>query len=352
MVIRAHSVPILPSGLSAMQERLLRSNTFVRLVSAPTGSGKSYAFMRAVLDENAHVLFIVPTKRLLQNLIDAAREQAREKLRQRGWGDAQVEAWIEERIVEWSGNQASDGGESLAAARVRQFLNSGAPSGGRVIFAIPEVVVTMISGIRLTGASAINPFLYLRQFDHVVFDEFHTIDDRSFGLACLFSLLAVTERRGKVSFLSATPVDVTTVLERLGVGAGEVEQISEEMSAGHPPGHRPIHGDVALVLRECSLPESIRLHIDAVRASIAAGRTVIIIFDSLKRLKQEEPTIRDGRYRQSGSKTGESSRSAQSTIHGEGRASRGVAAGTPTPVTTTCCCVPLRSKTASPSAAR
>ena len=292
MIIRAHSVPLLPSGLSRMQERLLRSDKLVRLVSAPTGSGKSYAFMRAVLDEEAHVLFIVPTKRLLQNLIDDAREQAREQLRSRGWAKSQVEAWIDEQIVEWSGNQASDGTESLASARVRQFLNGGVHSGGRVIFAIPEVVVSMISGIPVTGASAINPFLYLRQFDHIVVDEFHTIDDRSFGLACLFSLLAVAEGRGKVSLLSATPIDVTKVLERLGVGAEEVEKISEEIVTGHPPEHRPIHGDVALSLRACSLLESIRLSIDAVRASIDRGRTVIVIFDFLQRLKQEDSAIR------------------------------------------------------------
>ena len=291
MIIRAHSVPRTASGLSPMQERLLRSDKFVRLVSAPTGSGKSYAFMRAVLDEGAHVLFIVPTKRLLQNLIEDAREQAREQLRKREWGDAQVEAWIGEQIVEWSGNQESDGTESLAVARVRQFLNGGALSSGRVIFAIPEVVVTMISGIRITGASTVNPFLYLRRFDHIVFDEFHTIDDRSFGLACLVSLLAVAERRGKVSLLSATPIDVTKVLERMGVGAGEVEQISEEIVAGHPPGHRPIHGDVTLSLRECSLSESFGLSINAVRESIAGNRTVIVIYDSLQRLKQEEPKI-------------------------------------------------------------
>ena len=285
-------MPRMASGLSPMQERLLRSDKFVRLVSAPTGSGKSYAFMRAVLDEGAHVLFIVPTKRLLQNLIDDAREQAREQLRSRVWGDSQVEAWIDEQIVEWSGNQASDGTESLAAARVRQFLNGGALSDGRVIFAIPEVVVTMISGIRVTGAGTVNPFLYLRHFDHIVFDEFHTIDDRSFGLACLFSLLAVAERRGKVSLLSATPIDVTKVLEGMGVGAGEVEQISEEIVAGHPPGHRPIHGDVTLFLRECFLSESFGLSINAVRESIAGNRTVIVIYDSLQRLKQEEPMIR------------------------------------------------------------
>ena len=287
MIIRAHSVPRMASGLSPMQERLLRSDKFVRLVSAPTGSGKSYAFMRAVFDEGAPVLFIVPTKRLLQNLIDDAREQAREQLRKREWGDAQVEAWIDEQIVEWSGNQASDGTESLAATRVRQFLNGGALSSGRVIFAIPEVVVKMISGISITGASTVNPFLYLRRFDHIVFDEFHTIDDRSFGLACLFSLLAVAERRGKVSLLSATPIDVTKVLERMGVGAGEVEQISEEIVAGHPPDHRPIHGDVTLSLSECSLSESVRMNIDAVRDSIAQGYTVIVIYDSLQWLKQE-----------------------------------------------------------------
>ena len=292
MIIRGHSVPILANGLSPMQERLLRSERLVRLVSAPTGSGKSYAFMRAVLDEGAHVLFIVPTKRLLQNLIDDAREQARERLCTRGWGETEVEAWIDERVIEWSGNQAKAAHESLLATRAGQVLTVGSHADGRVIFAIPEVVVGLISGIRIRGASAVNPFLYLRRFDHIVFDEFHTIDDRSFGLACLFSLLAVAERRGKVSFLSATPIDVTKVLERLGVGAEDVDKIAEEVVTGHPPGHRPIHGDVVLSLRECSLAESFGLSIHAVRESIDSGRTVIVIYDSLERLKEEEPEIR------------------------------------------------------------
>ena len=261
-------------------------------MSAPTGSGKSYAFMRAVLDEGAHVLFIVPTKRLLQNLIEDSREQARHGLRQRGLNDAQIGAWIDERIIEWSGNQATNGHESLSATRVRQFLHGGAHSGGRVIFAIPEVVVRMISGIAVTGASAVNPFLYLRRFDHIVFDEFHTIDDRSFGLACLLSMLAVSERQGKVSLLSATPIDVTKVLERVGLGPDDIETIAEEVVDGHPEGHRPIHGNVAISVRDCSLPESFALSIDAVRASIESGRTVIVIYDSLRRLKQDDAAIR------------------------------------------------------------
>ena len=293
MVIRSHSVPTLPSGLSPMQERLLRSEKHVRLVSAPTGSGKSYAFMRAVLDEGAHVLFIVPTKRLLQNLIEDSREQAQDGLRQRGLNDAQIGDWIDERIIEWSGNQATNGRESLSATRARQFLHGGAHSGGLVIFAVPEVVVGMISGIAVRGASAVNPFLYLRRFDHIVFDEFHTIDDRSFGLACLVSMLAVSERQGKISLLSATPIDVTKVLERVGVGPDDVETIVEEVVDGHPEGHRPIHGNVAISVRDCSLPESFALSIDAVRASIESGRTVIVIYDSLQRLKQDAVAIRN-----------------------------------------------------------
>ena len=138
MIIRAHSVPILASGLSAMQERLLRSEKFVRLVSAPTGSGKSYAFMRAVLDEDKHVLFIVPTKRLLQNLIEDARDQAREQLRMRGWRRRpEPRHGPANRSSSGRATRAPDGDESLTATRVRQFLSGGMLSAGRIIFAIP-----------------------------------------------------------------------------------------------------------------------------------------------------------------------------------------------------------------------
>ena len=171
MKIRAHSVPTLPSGLSLMQERLLRSDKFVRLVSAPTGSGKSYAFMRAVLDDGARVLFIVPTKRLLQNLIDDAREQAREMLRQRKLPDAQADAWIDERIIEWSGNQGADGGESLTTTEGREPDNeAGAaasggerpPTGGRVIFTCRARSMTLIlcggpTDLRQRSASPARP---------------------------------------------------------------------------------------------------------------------------------------------------------------------------------------------------
>lgn len=208
--------------------------------------------------------------------------------------ESQIDSWIDERIIEWSGNQTVDGcgSANLSAARARQLLAGGARLGGRVIFAIPEVVVTMMSGIHLAGASAVNPFLYVRRFDHVVFDEFHTIDDRAFGLACLFSRLAVAERRAKVSLLSATPIDVTKVLERIGVAPDQIDQIGEQIVDGHPRGHRPIHGNVAIAVRDCSLLELVALDFDAIRAAVARRSTVIVIYDSLERLKREERPMR------------------------------------------------------------
>ena len=269
-----------------MQESLLRCEKLVRIVSAPTGSGKSYAFIRAVLEEGAHVLFLVPTKRLLQNLINDTRTQARDYLRERGLTDAQIGAWTDDRIIEWSGNQTANGQQSLSGMRVRQLLGGGVPTDGRIIFAIPEVVVGLISGIRIGGATTVNPFSYLRIFDHIVFDEFHTIDDRFFGLASLMSMLAVEERRAKVTLMSATPVDVSRILERLGVGATEISQIVESVVPGWPSGHRPIHGDVEICLSEFPLSELLIRHMDAIHASVSAGHTVIVIFDSLERLSK------------------------------------------------------------------
>ena len=288
MIVPAHSVESLPSGLSSMQERLIESPAPVRLVSAPTGSGKSHAFVKAVLDDGAHVLFIAPTKRLIQNLMDGARASAREILLGKGLSDSSADSWLDERLLEWSGNQAADDGKTFAETRARQALDASAPLEGRMVFTIPEVVVGLISGVRAPGASRINPFFFVNRFDHVVFDEFHTIDDRAFGLACLLARCAVAERQARISLLSATPIDVAPIFERFGVERRDVETVRESVTAGLPPGHRPIHGDVALRIDDCPLWESVRREAGNLREAMRGGRQVIAIYDSLERLKKEE----------------------------------------------------------------
>ena len=56
------------SGLSPLQQRLLDAPQKIRIANAPTGAGKSYVFQRAMI-EGKRILFIVPTRRLAQNLL-------------------------------------------------------------------------------------------------------------------------------------------------------------------------------------------------------------------------------------------------------------------------------------------
>ena len=277
-----------------MQERLVQSEKFVRIVSAPTGTGKSYAFMQAVIKDNAKVLFVVPTKRLLQNLICSAREQAREYLKSKQFEEAYITEWIEKRIVEWSGNQDKSDNENVVETRVRQLLFPKLENGF-VIFAIPEILVYLVSEkVRISGASIVhNPFFYLEIFDHVVVDEFHTVDDRSFGLASLLSFCAIMQRMGKISLLSATPIDITGILGQLGIDSSEIEFIYEHVVNGHKSGHRPIHGNIELFIRNCSVVESCSMCIGEVNKTIANGQSVILIYDSLERLIKEENRLKD-----------------------------------------------------------
>ena len=56
VTVQRHCVPSDPqSGLSPLQSALLESPQRVRVVSAPTGAGKSYAFLQALLQKDEHV---------------------------------------------------------------------------------------------------------------------------------------------------------------------------------------------------------------------------------------------------------------------------------------------------------
>lgn len=272
-----------------MQEKLLNSEKFVRIVSAPTGSGKSYGFVKAAIECETRILFIVPTKRLLQNLCNDARDQAKKHLQKQGWSEEKIISWINQSIVEWSANQTREEGRRITVTRVRQIESPEI----KIIFAIPETVVSVLSRSGSKGTTALNPFMYVRWFDHIVFDEFHTIDDRSFGLASLLALLASDERWGKVSLLSATPVKIRKVLEGVGIPMNEVEEITEDVVSGHPKGNRLIHGDVEVCTQDLTLLEILENQINSALESIKCGYTVILIYDSLKRLKEQERYLRD-----------------------------------------------------------
>src|SRR3954451_15778470 len=175
--IARHAVPVREAygGLSDLQHAMLHDEHPIRIFSAPTGAGKSYAFQRGVVRDGLRVLFIVPTRRLAENLAAAMRHD----LAAEGIG----EDAIARRIVIWTSDErrrqeTADPTIRVGRLRVRQLRQSDlAPGEGRMILATPESVAWgLLHPPRPDhGESALNIADVLRGVDHIVFDEFHTI---------------------------------------------------------------------------------------------------------------------------------------------------------------------------------
>ncbi len=198
----------------------------------------------------------------------------------------------------WSSDQTAvlreQGVENIRGYRVRQMqVLDTTRSGGEMIVAVPEVVSQLLQRKWLDkGQSGFSVFDVLDDFDHIVFDEFHTIEARGFGLAALFAKLAsVSTDAGsegygvaKVSLLSATPLDVKPVLLKLGVPEAQIAEMHEEITETG----RSLHGDVQLVLESLSgIPDVLQQQMARVGEEVAQDRQVVIIYNALADLKRD-----------------------------------------------------------------
>ena len=239
--VTRHCVPSGPEGLSPLQERILRDQSPVRIFSGPTGAGKSYAFQRAVVQYGDRVLFVVPTRRLAQNLarslIEDPGQSADEAIR---------------RVVIWTSDermrlQAEHPEMNVGRLRFRQMRGLDLPEGGCMIIATPESVAWMLlrPGFRPRGAPAVD-LSDLARFDHVVFDEFHTIGAQGLGLAATIAQIAARTRgSARVTFLSATPIAIETPLAAFGIPVECIQTASEQVVTGDEAATgdaRAVHG--------------------------------------------------------------------------------------------------------------
>jgi hypothetical protein len=294
LTVARHAVPAGPDGLSPLQRALIDDPARVRLAEAPTGAGKSYAFQRALRDQGQRILFIVPTRRLAQNL---ATGLIQDLIQTDKW--AQIRA--EGVVALWSADQTAllkeQGITQISGLRLRQMaaLQLGSDDG-EMIIAVPEVVSALLTRRPLLpGHAAIGIFDLLEAFDHIVFDEFHSIEARGFGLAALFARLVTAPRaegvgfgRAKVSFLSATPLDLLPTLVQVGVPANQISRLRESVQAQG----RFVHGDVRLTLIEDErLYDLLLRQLPAVTAELTAGRQVVVIYNALADLERDLPAL-------------------------------------------------------------
>jgi hypothetical protein len=291
--IGRHCVANGSEGLSPLQGIMLNDEPPVRILSAPTGAGKSYAFQRAVIERGARVLFVVPTRRLAQNLAAAVLED----LAREGVADA------EGRVVIWTSDERRKQKEvdptlRIGRYRIRQLRGDETPSGGCIIIATPESVgwLLMRPGRNAPGVPVMFVDKLLRDVDHVVFDEFHTIDARGFGLAAMLaSITARVEGGAKVTFLSATPIDILPVLKAFCVPEEKMRIASETVVTGAAyatPGMRALHGDVVFdFVYASTMIEILTSKADAVRDCLSRNRQVVVIYDSLEALNREKKRL-------------------------------------------------------------
>lgn len=282
-------------GLSPLQYQLINEPKRVRIVDAPTGAGKTYAFQKALLT-GQRVLFIVPTRRLAQNI---AGGLVNDLVKQSGWD----EITAINKVALLSSDQTlflkSQGISNIAGYRIRQLQElDSTREGGEMIVAVPEVISMLLHRQFLSkGQAGFTVFDLLSDFDHIVFDEFHTIDARGFGLAALLAKLAsVTNDAGtvgygtaKVSFLSATPLNIKPTLQALGLPEAQIAELNEKLvEVG-----RPLHGDVKLSLHPAdSMINLLEQYLAEVKHEVTENRQVVVIYNALSDLRRDLPLIR------------------------------------------------------------
>ncbi len=287
--ILRHAISRGPDGLSPLQRAMLREERPVRIYAAPTGAGKSYAFQRAVATEGACVLFIVPTRRLAENLARSLREDLGPD------GDRRVILWTSD---ERTRIQEADPTVRIGRLRLRQLRGYDAPEEGTMILATPESIAWML--LRPARQTAGTPQTaaddFLRRFDHIVFDEFHIIDPRGMGLCVAFARFTALIPNGpKITFLSATPIGLRATLEVCEIADNKIAEGLEEVITGpasETPGLRAIHGDVRLEIVDADGPlTALSARRDRASACLARGRQLVLIYDSLVRLKNESRNL-------------------------------------------------------------
>lgn len=287
ITVKRHAVPKGEGGLSHFQRNLLSVESRLRIGAAPTGSGKSYVFLQAVL-MGKRILFIVPTRRLANNLVASLLED----MRNAGWSQAQIVS----KVALWTsdGKLAAkvSGVTNVTQQRLDQIGGLSPRPGGEIVVATPESVAWLIMDSRRfasRGYADRSILNVIADFDHLVFDEMHTIEPRGLSLSLVMAWLCIhfPAWDTKLSYLSATPIDLRLPLRRFGIAPEHLTVLNEQIEDLNPSApvnddQRVIHGDVSIEFHEGAvLSELVYQQRESVLNEVKAGRQIVLIYDRL-----------------------------------------------------------------------
>jgi len=285
-MIQAHGIPPHEGGdatlnLSPAQYRLLTEPKPIRICGAPTGAGKTYAFLQAAR-QGHRVVFVVPTQALARDIEDSAHRQGVAVFRWDGTQSAALRANGEEpwtvRKTQWDQLQQSGG-----------LLVITPETLGMILLGRPQAVLH-------------RPLLPdLLQAQHIVFDEAHTLMARAFGFLHFWAVLVVWWHRidpeiaPKLTLLSATHSNLFKALcdtdqgEASYLPPDSVALFDEAIENGRREGLRMLHGDVEVHIGAGDILTCVEQY---AAEPLGQGDRLLVLYDSLKRLFDDVGTLK------------------------------------------------------------
>lgn len=263
------------------------------IMTAPTGTGKSYAFPFPVLeakqrpqkpftaDHDCVGLVVLPTNALIEELAKNFRET---------YPQLKVEVINRARL-----NATGKKG----FARLKAIL--AIASASDLVITNPDIInYTMHGGYHKfafkqhTGRKEFHNLLEC--FDYVIFDEYHLYDEAQIAniltLAYLRKLILGDNNRLKYIFTSATPEPKLKELLERNFEAEEVREIVEEI-VDEPTQARAIHGQLEVLFYwSNAFADAIEAQLDTIAQELAEGRKALIIFDQLREVHTWEAKLK------------------------------------------------------------
>jgi len=282
LTIQTHGIPSIDTEwgtLSEAQNLLLTDSAPIRICGAPTGSGKTYAFIQAAKN-GSFILFVVPTQALAKDIEESARKEG-------------ILAYT------WDGRQSEDfkkKGQDLWSVRKEEIDHL--KNKGGMLITTPETLQMVCFGKRQQYERIPIGILDLLSVRHIVFDEAHTLSVRAFGFLHFWAVLAVhwslvdPKCQGvKLTWLSATHSNLFNGFfdeekeEDSYIPRKFVSFFDEKIENGHREGLRMLHGNVDINIEDGNIMDCVKEH---ARAVLENGERLMILYDSLRQLALDE----------------------------------------------------------------
>ncbi|KHD09154.1 hypothetical protein PN36_23375 [Candidatus Thiomargarita nelsonii] len=267
--IQSHGIKYERETFSYAQNKLIQSQSPIRICGSPTGAGKTYAFLE--LAKTELVFFVVPTQALAKDIKKTAIEKV--KL-------PRVEIWDFTTTLEWIKQ-----GEEPWRERKRHLEDMAAKGG--IIIATLEALANLVLG--KPGLKNVDTGVrdLLWKIKHLVFDEAHTLNERAFGLVhFMIMLIANSKDAPKLSLLSATHSNLFSDFIKAGdLPDGFIDSFDEKIE--NTEYDRPIHGDVEVAFHDKSLLEMV----EELGVPQLNNSSLLLIYDSLAKFVADENAL-------------------------------------------------------------